>query len=200
MSIRAVKLVQYTTGLTLAEYVVLISLASLADNDDWRCSPSLTALAAMSNIEKKTAIRAIRRLTAPYLLPDLRSLVSLVENRKVKVRNHTYELNVVLLRELREKRRKLVPAPRSKRRKSVPTTPPGGEAKTDITYPSRKQVRESIAAAVKETVERARALAATPTSAVTQHDYPPSLFPRRGGEQVLSKLRHSPRIQWTRSR
>ena len=199
MSIRAVKLVQYTTGLTLAEYVVLISLASLADNDDWRCSPSLMALAAISNIEKKTAIRAIRRLTAPYLLPDLRSLVSLVENRKVKVRNHTYELNVALLRELREKRRKLVPAPRSKRRKSVPTTPLIGEGKADITYPSRKQVRESIAAAVKETVERARALAATPSSGVT-HDYPPSLFPRRAEENKLYPNSATLREQWTRSR
>jgi hypothetical protein len=41
------------------------------------------------------------------------------------------------------------------------------EVKTDITHLSRKQVRESIAAAVKETVERARALAATPSSAAT---------------------------------
>jgi hypothetical protein len=38
--------------------------------------------------------------------------------------------------------------------------------KTDITYLSRKQVRDSIAAAVKETVERARALAAMPSNAV----------------------------------
>jgi hypothetical protein len=162
VSIQAVKLVQHTTGLTLAEYVVLISLASLADKNDWRCSPSLTALAAISNVEKKTAIRAIRRLTAPYLLPDLRSLVSLVENRKVKVRSHTYELNVALLRELREKRRKRASATRSNPRKSVPTTSLAAAVKTDITYPSRKQVRESIAAAVKQTVERARALAATP--------------------------------------
>jgi hypothetical protein len=165
VSIQAVKLVQYITGLTLAEYVVLISLASLADKHDWRCSPSLTALAAISNIEKKTAIRAIRRLTAPYLLPDLRSLVSIVENREVKVRSHTYELNVALLRELREKRRRCVPPTRSNPRKSVPTTPLGGEAKTDMTYLTRKQVRESIAAAVKETMQRARALAATSSAA-----------------------------------
>jgi hypothetical protein len=162
VSFQAVKLVQYTEGLTLAEYGVLISLASLADKDDWRCSPSLTALAAISNIEKKTAIRAIRRLTAPYVLPDRRSLVSIVESRKQGVRNHTYELNIPLLRELREKRRKRVPAMRSKRRNSVPTTPLTDEVKTDITHLSRKQVRESIAAAVKQTVERARALAATP--------------------------------------
>jgi hypothetical protein len=106
VSFEAVKLVQYTKGLTLAEYVVLISLASLANKDDWRCWPSLAALADISNIEKKTAIRAIRRLTTPYLLPDPRPLVSIVENRKVKVRNHTYELNVPLLRELQEKRKR----------------------------------------------------------------------------------------------
>ena len=35
-----------------------------------------------------------------------------------------------------------------------------------ITHLSRKQVRESIAVAVKTTMERARALAATPSSAV----------------------------------
>jgi hypothetical protein len=35
-----------------------------------------------------------------------------------------------------------------------------------ITYPSRKQMSESIVAAVKETVERARALAAAPSSGV----------------------------------
>jgi hypothetical protein len=132
VSFRAVKLVQYTEGLTLAEYGVLIGLASLADTAGWRCCPSLTALAAISNIEKKTAIHAIRRLTAPYIIPDPRPLVSLVDNRKVKVRNHTYELNVPLLRELQEKRRKRVATIRSTTRVGVPTTPSTGRQGCDF--------------------------------------------------------------------
>jgi hypothetical protein len=47
------------------------------------------------------------------------------------------------------------------------------EVKTDITYLSRKQVRESIAAAVKQTKERARALAAAPSSGVAVAPYLP---------------------------
>ena len=62
MSIQVIELVQYTKGLTLAEYGVLISLSSFADRDGM-CWPSLETLADISNVEKKTAIRAIQRLS-----------------------------------------------------------------------------------------------------------------------------------------
>jgi len=104
VSILAIELVQYTKGLTLAEYVVLISLASFAGKDEGQCWPSLETLPDISNVEKKTVVRAIQRLTAPYNLPDPRPLVTIVENKKVKVRNNTYKLNLSLLQELQESR------------------------------------------------------------------------------------------------
>jgi hypothetical protein len=113
------------------------------------------------------------------------------------------------------------------------------EATTDVTYPSRKQVRASVNAAAEQTLQEAKALlkkskavAAAPSSNSPTLDGDgkvagsmgrdfapeaqgksvgevhgadsgleagadrPSLFPRRGGEQVLPKPRYPPRIQW----
>jgi hypothetical protein len=124
VSILAIELVQYTKGLTLAEYVVLISLASFAGKDEGQCWPSLETLPDISNVEKKTVVRAIQRLTAPYNLPDPRPLVTIVENKKVKVRNNTYKLNLSLLQELQESRRKGVLTPPSRKNSvSVRTSP-----------------------------------------------------------------------------
>lgn len=131
MSERAIKLVQYTTDLTLAEYGVLISLASLAGKNDWRCRSSLSTLAAISNVERRTAVRAVQRLTAPYKLPDLRPLVHRVENSKVKL-SSVYELNVELLRELKQKRERDVLRTPPKAHSSVVTTPPGGTTNSDL--------------------------------------------------------------------
>lgn len=115
---------QYTKGLSLAEYCVLISLASFADRDGM-CWPSMETLADISNIDKRTAVRAIQRLTTRFSLTEPRALVSIVKNIKVKVRTSTYQLNLELLKELQGKRLEGDTTPPMKR-KYGETTPPLG--------------------------------------------------------------------------
>jgi len=178
MSIQVIQLAQYTKKLTLSEYCVLISLASFADKDDGLCWPSLETIAAISNVEKKTAIRAIRRLTAPYNLPDPRPLVSIVENRKVKVRNNTYQLNLPLLQELQESRTKGVPTTPQRKNAvgvSVATTQTQVEAECDI-----KDREEEIG-------DQAR-VTSTPSSVIsttTEGDIDDSLYRRTVKEPLL---------------
>jgi hypothetical protein len=132
VSEKAIALVQYTSGLTLAEYGVLISIASLADKNAWRCRASLSMMAAISNVERKTAVRAVQRLTSPYRLPDLRPLVRRVETSTRRVSN-IYELNVEFLRELKQKRKRSVRRTQGKtRRGGVPITPLQRAVDTDL--------------------------------------------------------------------
>ena len=122
MSIQIIRLVQYTKGLSLAEYCVLISLASFADRDGM-CWPSMETLADISNIDKRTAVRAIQRLTTRFSPTEPRTLVSIVKN--TKVRTSTYQLNLELLKELQDKRLEGDATPPMKR-KNGETTPPLG--------------------------------------------------------------------------
>jgi hypothetical protein len=156
VSEKAIKLVQYISGLTLSEYGVLISLASMADKDSWRCRPSLSTLAVISNVKRKTAIRAVQRLTAPYKLPDLRPLVHRVKSSKVSVSN-VYELNVELLRELKQRKRDLRRTP-ARARSSVFPTPPQGMANSDIEDPRRDIGMNPGTSAAKAAKKFARAL------------------------------------------
>jgi Helix-turn-helix domain len=101
-----------------------ISLASFADRDGM-CWPSMETLADISNIDKRTAVRAIQRLTARFSPMEPRTLLSIVKNTKVKVRTSTYQLNLELLKELKGKRLEGDTTP-SIERKNGETMPPFG--------------------------------------------------------------------------
>jgi hypothetical protein len=187
MSIQVIQLAQYTKKLTLSEYGVLISLASFADKDDGLCWPSLETIAAISNVEKKTAIRAIRRLTAPYDLPDPRPLVSIVENRKVKVRNNTYQLNLPLLQELQESRRKGVPTTPQRKNAVGVATPPSSLDVGVATTPTQVEAEWDIKDREGEIGDQARATS-TPSSVIsttTEGDIDDSLYRRTVKEPLL---------------
>jgi hypothetical protein len=106
MSFRAVELVQYTDGLTLAQHSVLVIMAAYADGKEWRCRRSLTQLAASSNLHRATAARAVRRLLAPYTALDPRPLVSVVNEGSETASVNTYMLNRDLLGALKKQGRK----------------------------------------------------------------------------------------------
>jgi hypothetical protein len=150
MSIQVIRLAQYTKGLSLAEYCVLISLASFADRDGM-CWPSMETLADISNIDKRTAVRAIQRLTARFSPTEPRTLLSIVKNTKVKVRTSTYQLNLELLKELEGKRLEGDTTPPMKRKngETMPplgcnTAPPSDIASGDTTPPEQGGANSDI--------------------------------------------------------
>jgi hypothetical protein len=106
VSFEAIKLVQYTDGLTLAQYGVLVSIASYAEGKDWRCRRSLSQLATSSHLHRATAVRAVRRLLASYTEFDPRPLMYVFNDRSDHTNVNAYVLNKELLRDLRKQSRK----------------------------------------------------------------------------------------------
>jgi hypothetical protein len=174
--------------------IVWITLLAVIDEDGFCRFASPTNIARRARVSPAAAVAALKKFEGPDpLAPEDENegrriervaggyiFLNAVKHREQLTREVTRKQNAERARRYRERKRKVMPERDDVTEKHDAVM----EAKTDITHLSRKQVRESIAAAVKETMERARALAATPSSAVTQHDYRPSLFPRRGGAQA----------------
>jgi hypothetical protein len=157
--------------------IVWITLLAVMDEDGFcriaspaniarlaRVSPA-AAVAALKRFEGRDPLspedenegRRIERVAGGYIV------LNAVKHREQLIREETRKQDAERARRYRERKRSV-----TRERDDVTEKRDAVmEVKTDITYLSRRQVRESIAAAVKETVERARALAAAPSSGVT---------------------------------
>jgi hypothetical protein len=159
-----------------ATRIVWITLLAVMDEDGFCPFASPANVARRARVSPAAAVAALKRFQAPDpLTPEAENQGRRIE----RVAGGYIVLNALKHREqlTREERRKQ-DAERARRyrarKRSVMFARDGvtekrdavTEVKTDITHLSRKQVRESIAAAVKETMERARALAAAPSSGV----------------------------------
>jgi hypothetical protein len=157
-----------------ATRIVWITLLAVMDEDGLCRFSSPANVALRARVSPAAAAAALKKFEAPDpMTPEDEN-----EGRRIeRVPGGWLVLNAVRYREqlTREEKRKqdAERARRYRERKRTVTSERNDvtekrdavmEVKTDITYPSRKQVRESIAASVKVTMERARALAATPSN------------------------------------
>ena len=160
--------------------IVWITLLAVMDQDGFCRFASPANIARRARVSPAAAVAALKKFEAPDpLSPEGENegrrieraaggyiVLNAVKHRTQLTREEKRKQDAERARRYRERKRTVT----SERNDVTAKRDAVMEVKTDITYPSRKQVRESIAASVKVTMERARALAATPSSVVTQHE------------------------------
>jgi hypothetical protein len=152
-----------------ATRIVWITLLAVMDEDGLSRFASVANIARRAKVSYAAAAVALKKFESP----DPLTLEAENHGRRIErvpggwiVLNADKYRGRVTGEETRKQDAERARRYRARKRTITPERDAVGEAKMDIKYPSRKQVRDSIAAAVKETVERARALAATHFSSV----------------------------------
>jgi hypothetical protein len=159
-----------------ATRIVWITLLAVMDEEGFCRFSSPANIARRARVSPAAAVAALKKFEGPNpLTPEDENegrriervaggyiVLNAVKHREQLTREGTRKQNAERARRYRERKRRVTPERDDVTEKRDAVM----EVKTDITHLSRKQVRASIAAAVKETVERARALAAAPSSGV----------------------------------
>ena len=149
--------------------IVWITLLAVMDQDGFCRFASPANIARRARVSPAAAVAAVKKFEAPDpLSPEGENegrriervaggyiVLNAVKHRRQLTREETRKQDAERARRYRERKRRVTAEGDDVTEKRDAVMNKG----TDITHLSRKQVRESIAAAAKETVERVRALA-----------------------------------------